>query len=86
MSNAFNFRMPTHIAPLADGVEVANFELAVETAYETLLEALAVPMSDYVGRRAVGTSDDEYNDCVVKLQMKYLRMVLAKVNIEHLES
>lgn len=82
MSNAYRFRMPTHVPAIGEAgsaVEEADFELAIDNTMEALFETLHKPATAYAVARATGTSDDEYNDCVVQLQRKYVRMVLGRV-------
>jgi hypothetical protein len=83
--NANDFMMPTH--PLQIGAfsgERHEFDLAAEKAYEVLLDALHDPMTAYALARVpdhlVG---DERDDCVAQLQLRYVRMILAKVNMDN---
>lgn len=84
--NASSFRTLTHIPPigLVPG-EQGEFERAAEEAYEALLNTLHGPMTAYALARAVGTTDDELADNVSQLQLKYVRMILAKINMDNLE-
>ena len=86
MPNVALFRTITHIPGigLEEGEQEA-FDRAADTAYETLLEALHEPMTAYALARAPGTSDDELADNVVQLQLKYIRMILARVTMDNLE-
>lgn len=85
MSNVSSFRMPTHPAGIgAYPGEKGQFELAAETAYEAILEALHRPMTEYALKRTpIELTGDERDDCVAQLQMRYVRMVLAKVNMDN---
>ncbi len=77
--NPYNFRMPTHVASMSADEE-RTAKCNVEYAYEAVLETLLPAATKYAMSRAAGTSDDEFADCVVQLQMKYLRHILAGVN------
>ena len=85
MQNPFNFRMPTHVAGLGTCPgEKEQFELAVERAYEAILEALQEPMTEYaLLRTPIELAGDERDDCITQLQLRYIRMVLAKVNMDN---